>query len=78
MTYINFWKQIFDYKSKSSFKELIISMVMNIVILVLLIALGFIVPMSWENTVVNIYYIVLVLMIFPTVAMIVRVIKNYK
>lgn len=78
MTYINFWKQIFDYKSKSSFKELIISMVMNIVILVLLMALGFIVPMSWENAVVNTYYIVLVLMIFPTVAMIVRVIKNYK
>ncbi|WP_239745262.1 hypothetical protein [Mammaliicoccus sp. F-M27] len=78
MTYINFWKQIFDYKSKSSFKELIISMVMNIVILILLMALGFIVSMSWENAVVNIYYIVLVLMLFPTVAIIVRVIKNYK
>ena len=78
MTYINFWKQIFDYKNKSSVKELIISMVMNIVILVLLSALGFIVPMSWENTVVNIYYIVLVLMLFPTIAMIVRVIQNYK
>ncbi|EZX26421.1 hypothetical protein MT416_00690 [Mammaliicoccus sciuri] len=78
MTYINFWKQTFDYKNKSSFRDLLVCMFVNIIILVLIMALGVIVPITWENSIVNLYYIVLVLMIFPMIAMIVRVIKNYK
>lgn len=78
MTYINFWKQTFDYKNKSSFRDLLVCMFVNIVILVLIMALGVIVPITWENSIVNLYYIVLVLMIFPMIALIVRVIKNYK
>ncbi|UXU82960.1 hypothetical protein MUA77_09035 [Mammaliicoccus sciuri] len=78
MTYINFWKQTFDYKHKSSFRDLLVCMFVNIIILVLIMALGVIVPITWENSIVNLYYIVLVLMIFPMIALIVRVIKNYK
>lgn len=78
MTYINFWKQTFDYKNKSSFRDLLVCMFVNIIILVLIMALGVIVPITWENSIVNLYYIVLVLMIFPIIALIVRVIKNYK
>lgn len=78
MTYINFWKQTFDYKNQSSFRDLLVCMFVNIVILVLIMALGVIVPITWENSIVNLYYIVLVLMIFPMIALIVRVIKNYK
>ncbi len=78
MTYINFWKQTFDYKNKSSFRDLLVCMFFNIIILVLIMALGVIVPITWENSIVNLYYIVLVLMIFPMIALIVRVIKNYK
>ncbi|MCD8872814.1 hypothetical protein K2V74_00585 [Mammaliicoccus sciuri] len=78
MTYINFWKQTFDYKNKSSFRDLLVCMFVNIIILVLIMALGVIVPITWENRIVNLYYIVLVLMIFPMIALIVRVIKNYK
>lgn len=78
MTYINFWKQTFDYKNKSSFRALLVCMFVNIIILVLIMALGVIVPITWENSIVNLYYIVLVLMIFPMIALIVRVIKNYK
>lgn len=78
MTYINFWKQTFDYKNKSSFRDLLVCMFVNIIILVLIMALGVIVPITWENSIVNLYYIVLVLMIFPMIALIVRVIKNYK
>ncbi len=78
MTYINFWKQTFDYKKKSSFRDLLVCMFVNIIILVLIMALGVIVPITWENSIVNLYYIVLVLMIFPMIALIVRVIKNYK
>ncbi|WP_323705300.1 hypothetical protein [Mammaliicoccus sciuri] len=78
MTYINFWKQTFDYKNKSSFRDLLVCMFVNIIILVLIMALGLIVPITWENSIVNLYYIVLVLMIFPMIALIVRVIKNYK
>lgn len=78
MAYINFWKQTFDYKNKSSFRDLLVCMFVNIIILVLIMALGVIVPITWENSIVNLYYIVLVLMIFPMIALIVRVIKNYK
>ncbi|WP_436870789.1 hypothetical protein [Mammaliicoccus sciuri] len=78
MTYINFWKQTFDYKNKSSFRDLLVCMFVNIIILVLIMALGVIMPITWENSIVNLYYIVLVLMIFPMIALIVRVIKNYK
>ncbi|RIO11278.1 hypothetical protein [Mammaliicoccus sciuri] len=78
MTYINFWKQTFDYKNKSSFRDLLVCMFVNIIILVLIMALGVIVPITWENSIVNLYYIVLVLMIFPMIALIVRLIKNYK
>ncbi|MGX1434705.1 hypothetical protein [Mammaliicoccus sciuri] len=78
MTYINFWKQTFDYKNKSSFRDLLVCMFVNIIILVLIMALGVIVPITWENSIVNLYYIVLVLMIFPMIALIIRVIKNYK
>lgn len=78
MTYINFWKQTFDYKNKSSFRDLLVCMFVNIIILVLIMALGVIVPITWENSIVNLYYIILVLMIFPMMALIVRVIKNYK
>jgi hypothetical protein len=53
-------------------------MFVNIIILVLIMALGVIVPITWENSIVDLYYIVLVLMIFPMIALIVRVIKNYK
>ncbi|MFD7035227.1 hypothetical protein ACFV8V_05810 [Mammaliicoccus sciuri] len=78
MTYINFWKQTFDYKNKSSFRDLLVCMFVNIIIFVLIMALGVIVPITWENSIVDLYYIVLVLMIFPMIALIVRVIKNYK
>lgn len=78
MTYINFWKQTFDYKNKSSFRDLLVCMFVNIIILVLIMAFGVIVPITWENSIVDLYYIVLVLMIFPMIALIVRVIKNYK
>ncbi len=78
MTYINFWKQTFDYKNKSSFRDLLVCMFVNIIILVLIMALGVIVPITWENSIVDLYYIVLVLMIFPMIALIVIVIKNYK
>ncbi|RIN84619.1 hypothetical protein BU004_09115, partial [Mammaliicoccus sciuri] len=59
-------------------RDLLVCMFVNIIILVLIMALGVIVPITWENSIVNLYYIVLVLMIFPMIALIVRVIKNYK
>ena len=65
-------------QNKSSFRDLLVCMFVNIIILVLIMALGVIVPITWENSIVDLYYIVLVLMIFPMIALIVRVIKNYK
>ena len=76
--YINYWKNIFNYNDSSKFSHFIMNMLINIVILFIIILSGFIVPYEWENTVVNIYYFVLFIMILPTISMIVRVFKNKK
>lgn len=76
--YINYWKNIFNYNDSSKFSHFLMNMLINIVILFIIILSGFIVPYEWENTVVNIYYFVLFIMILPTISMIVRVFKNKK
>lgn len=76
--YINYWKNIFNYNNSSKFSHFLMNMLINIVILFIIILSGFIVPYEWENTVVNIYYFVLFIMILPTISMIVRVFKNKK
>jgi hypothetical protein len=38
---------------------------------------GFLVPISWENAIVDLYYIVLLLMVVPTISMFVRVTRTF-
>jgi len=75
--YINYWKNAFDYKGTSSLINLIWCIVINIAVLVLIMVSGLFVPITWENTVVDIYYLVLLIMIIPTVFMIVRVVHSF-
>ncbi|MBU0437322.1 hypothetical protein [Staphylococcus succinus] len=75
--YINYWKNAFDYKGTSSLINLIWCIVINIAVLVLIMVSGLFVPITWENTVVDIYYLVLLIMIVPTVSMVVRVVHSF-
>lgn len=75
--YISYWKQIFDYKGYSKLLHLFMNLAINILVLILILVVGLFVPITWENALVDIYYIVLIIMILPTLSMIVRVIRNY-
>ncbi|PTI69689.1 hypothetical protein [Staphylococcus succinus] len=75
--YINYWKNAFDYKGTSSLISLMWCIMINIAVLVLIMVSGLFVPITWENTVVDIYYLVLLIMIIPTVSMVVRVVHSF-
>lgn len=75
--YLKYWKNIFNYKGVSKFSELLINMFINITILFLIMLSGSIVPLKWENTVVDIYYLILLIMLLPTLSMAVRVVRKY-
>lgn len=75
--YINYWKNAFDYKGTSSLINLMWCIMINIAVLVLIMVSGLFVPITWENTVVDIYYLVLLIMIIPTVSMVVRVVHSF-
>lgn len=74
--YINYWKKTFDYKSVSKLSEFFSALLGNILILVILNILGIFIPITWENGLVNLIYIIQVAMIFPTISLLVRLIKN--
>ncbi|PNZ59424.1 hypothetical protein CD110_07490 [Staphylococcus casei] len=75
--YINYWKNSFNYKGTSSLIDLVLCIMINIAVLVLIMVSGLFVPITWENTVVDIYYLVLLIMIIPTISMIVRVVHSF-
>lgn len=74
--YLEYWKNIFNYKGTAKFRHLVLNILINIVILLLILASGILVPVSWENAIVDIYYFILTVMILPTISMIVRVING--
>lgn len=75
--YLEYWKKIFNYKGTSKLSHLGVSILINIVILFLIMLSGIFVPLKWENTVVDIYYIVLLIMFLPTISMMVRVVRSF-
>ncbi|MBF7018948.1 hypothetical protein ISO99_03390 [Staphylococcus sp. 18_1_E_LY] len=77
MTYINFWKRAFDFKGTAKVIDFITCLFVNFFIALCIMISGFLVPFTWENAVVNLYYIVLLLMLVPTVSMFVRVIRTF-
>ncbi|MGV3042254.1 hypothetical protein [Staphylococcus rostri] len=76
--YKSYWLSLFNFKGVSKVSDLIICLMINIVILALINLVGIIVPVSIENVIVVIYYIVLFAMILPTVALLFRVWNGYK
>ncbi|PTI15727.1 hypothetical protein BU095_13180 [Staphylococcus xylosus] len=75
--YFSYWKNAFNYKGVSKFRHLLLCVLINFVILILYLISGILVPLDWENTFVDIYYGILLAMIFPTISMIVRVVRRY-
>ncbi|PNZ29769.1 hypothetical protein CD122_01655 [Staphylococcus rostri] len=76
--YKSYWLSLFNFKGVSKVSDLIICLMINIVILALINLVDIIVPVSIENVIVVIYYIVLFAMILPTVALLFRVWNGYK
>jgi uncharacterized membrane protein YhaH (DUF805 family) len=77
MFYINFWKRAFDFKGTSKVLEFLACIFFNFIIGLCIIISGLLVPISWENAIVNLYNIVLLLMVIPTISMFVRVIRTF-
>lgn len=77
--FIAYWKNIFNYKSKSSKKEFLLVIVFNIIIAVILGVLGGILSEILSNKLfirlTNLYSL---LSILPTIAMLKRAFNMYK
>lgn len=77
--FIAYWKNIFNYKGESSKKEFLIVIVFNIIIAVILGALGGILSELLGNKLFirlpNLYSL---LSILPTIAMLKRILNMYK
>ncbi len=78
-TFIGYWKNIFNYKGKSSKKDLLIVIIAKIIIAILLGALGGVLSEVFSNKLFirlpNVYSVMSVL---PTIAMLNRVVNSYK
>lgn len=76
-TFIDYWKNIFNYKGKSSKKDFVIIIIANIVIAILLGALGGALSEVFSNKLLirlpNVYSVISVL---PTIAMLKRVVNS--
>ncbi|QLK86251.1 hypothetical protein [Staphylococcus sp. 17KM0847] len=76
--YAQYWLRTFDYKGISKLSHLIANLFINIIILIIINLVGLVVPVSMENFIVTTYYVLLIAMLFPTAAMIVRVLNRKK
>ncbi|HDT8116184.1 TPA: hypothetical protein RD674_002966, partial [Enterococcus faecalis] len=55
--YLNYWKRIFDYKGTSDVIEIFIALAGDFLVIIFLNILGIVIPISWENSLVNFLYI---------------------
>ncbi|MBS6193646.1 MAG: hypothetical protein KH815_11705 [Enterococcus hirae] len=76
--YINYWKKSFVYTGKANLSEFFNALGGNIIIILLILLAGIVVPVTWENAVVNIMYGIEILMIIPTISLIIRLLKKSK
>ena len=78
-TFIEYWKNLFNYKGQSNKKEFVIIIVVNIIIAILLGALGGVLSDVFSNKLFirlpNVYSLLSAL---PTIAMLKRIINSYR
>lgn len=74
--YIDYWKKSFNYTAKFSINEFLIAFIVNFFILTIIFLIGIFVPGIWENILVDIWYIVIILMSIPTISLFIRLIRS--
>ncbi|EPN3659687.1 hypothetical protein ACTX2D_002711 [Enterococcus hirae] len=74
--YINYWKNSFKYKETVSINEFLTVFIFNLIILAVILLMGIFVPVTWENVLVDFWYIVMYLMIIPTISLIIRMVRK--
>lgn len=74
--YSSYWKKTFNYKDSSGFKELVCAISLNLLILMSIYFIGLFGPIYLENVIVDLFYLILVIMLFPTLSLLIRVLRN--
>ncbi|MGL9915193.1 hypothetical protein IGI95_002672 [Enterococcus sp. DIV0784] len=74
--YSDYWKNTFNYKTRSNVKDLMCAAFFNLLILMGINLIGLLGPISLENIIVNLFYLTLLIMLFPTVSLLIRVFKS--
>lgn len=74
--YIDYWKNSFKYKENFNIKEFLTALIFNLVILAVILLMGIFVPVTWENTLVDFWYMVMYLMIIPTISLVIRMVRK--
>ncbi|MBK5028399.1 hypothetical protein AAK913_13255 [Enterococcus faecium] len=75
--YLNFWKNSFNYTGQSTFKDLGISILGNMIILVTIYIIGWLVPIHLENVIISVLDVVMLIMLISSIALWVRVYRFY-
>ncbi|QQU12165.1 hypothetical protein I6I81_13845 (plasmid) [Enterococcus hirae] len=57
-------------------KEFLSAFIFNLFILAMILLVGVFVPITWENAVMDFWYIVMDLMIIPTISLVIRIIRK--
>ncbi|EMF0152772.1 hypothetical protein ACTXLQ_13490 [Enterococcus hirae] len=74
--YMDYWKRSFNYTANVSMKEFLSAFIFNLFILAMILLVGVFVPITWENVVMDFWYIVMALMIIPTISLVIRIIRK--
>ncbi|MGL9804117.1 hypothetical protein IGJ22_002642 [Enterococcus sp. DIV0448] len=74
--YMDYWKRSFNYTANVSMKEFLSAFLFNLFILAMILLIGVFVPITWENVVMDFWYIVMDLMIIPTISLVIRIIRK--
>lgn len=74
--YTDYWKRSFNYNANVSMKEFLSAFIFNLFILAMILLVGVFVPITWENAVMDFWYIVMDLMIIPTISLVIRIIRK--
>lgn len=74
--YMDYWKRSFNYTANVSMKEFLSAFLFNLFILAMILLIGVFVPITWGNVVMDFWYIVMDLMIIPTISLVIRIIRK--
>lgn len=74
--YAKYWKNTFNYSKDVSVKEILTALFFNLLIVVFVLFIGIIVPITWENLIMDLWYLIIGIMILPTFSLLVRMVRT--